>query len=146
MDDVFRCGIIIGRASASGLFISSSLARVRESTIRLYGILQTIDVFSFSDFGSETRQYTLFVDPQPGDANIMRLTAMRASWHCMRMTTESEHISLEEFDGLRRFLWNIEAQAAHLAGTADRLGIAVQELPKRPEWTSSAEAQIDAAS
>lgn len=57
-----------------------------------------------------------------------------------------ERIPLDEFDGLRRYLWNIEAQADHLAAAATRLSVAVDELPKRPEWTSKAEDAIDSAS
>ena len=58
------------------------------------------------------------------------------------MTTESERISLDEFDGLRRYLWNIEAQADHLAEAASRLSRAVDDLPKRPEFASKAECEI----
>ena len=65
------------------------------------------------------------------------------------MTTQNESpevIPLEEFDALRRHLWLIEASAAHLAGEAERLSVAVNDLPKRPEWNSRAESEIVAAS
>ena len=75
----------------------------------------------------------------------MLLTAPRASWHCMRMTTESERISLDEFDGLRGHLHNIEVQAAMFGRMVDRLDLAVNDLLKRPQWESRAEGQLHMA-
>jgi len=64
------------------------------------------------------------------------------------MTTESEtpeRISLDEFDGLRSHLHNIEAQANRLVGLAHRLKLAVDDLTMRPEWKNASEDGINMA-